>query len=71
MHLLRKHEHIGFVEFKLIPNKIDDINTMHQVMFLVDLDKTSKKVYATYGPFFNKEEIDEFSSIHNIKVENI
>ena len=62
-----KHEHIALIEVRVVITT-ENLKGGEEVFFLLDVDKTTKRVSATYGPFKNKLEINECASLHSLKI---
>jgi hypothetical protein len=62
-----KHEHIGLVELRVIVIT-ENFKDAEETMFLLDIDKSTKRVCATYGPFMDKSALNECASLHSLKI---
>jgi hypothetical protein len=62
-----KHEHIGLVELKVIITT-ENFKDAKEALFLLDIDKNTKRVCATYGPFMNELALNECASLHSLKI---
>jgi hypothetical protein len=57
---MTKHQHIGLVEIKNIDGKL--------LLFLLDIDVISKKVFATYGPFEEYIEVVDHAAFIGLQI---
>jgi len=62
-----KHEHIGLVEVRVIVTT-ENFKGGEETFFLLDIDKNTKRVCATYGPFMDKLALNECASLHSLKI---
>ncbi len=59
--------HFGIIEVKKVATTKSDTPKDH--LFLLDVDKYSKKIHAVYGPFTNTNSITEFAAMHGLPLE--
>ena len=62
-------KHIGLIEIKQI-HKIDfsKMSFTQNEYFLLDINTQSKKVYATYGPFDNQDQVKNHAAFLGLEI---
>ena len=59
---MTKHQHIGLIEIKRI-NGFDN-----NKLFLLDIDIISKKLFATYGPFIEYQNVVDHAAFIGLEI---
>jgi hypothetical protein len=66
--MTKKHEYVGIVESRNLYTEVDKKSSLVTRWFLLQVDVSSNKVAATYGPFKTIMELLECASLHSIKL---